>query len=47
MGIYNIDIRKKNYLGSRLFNFNTVIIIPYISFLLNLRTQAQIVEDIQ
>ena len=47
MGIYNMDIRKKNYLGGRLFNFSTAIITPYISFLLNLRTQAQIVEDIQ
>ncbi|KAI3325369.1 kinetochore Sim4 complex subunit FTA2-domain-containing protein [Xylariaceae sp. AK1471] len=46
MGIYNMDIRKENYLGGHLFDFSTAITTPHLSFSLGLRTQAQIMEDI-
>ncbi|KAK6082257.1 hypothetical protein SCUP234_03737 [Seiridium cupressi] len=47
LGIYNMDIRTDNYLGGRLFDFSTAVTIPHISFSLDFRTQAQILEDIE
>ncbi|KAH6645473.1 kinetochore Sim4 complex subunit FTA2-domain-containing protein [Truncatella angustata] len=47
MGIYNMDVRKENYLAGRLFDFSVAITIPHLSFSMDFRTQAQILEDSQ
>ncbi|KAI1445152.1 kinetochore Sim4 complex subunit FTA2-domain-containing protein [Annulohypoxylon stygium] len=45
MGVYNMDICKRNYLGGRLFDFSIAITTPHISFWTELRTRKQIKED--
>ncbi|KAI2633060.1 kinetochore Sim4 complex subunit FTA2-domain-containing protein [Hypomontagnella submonticulosa] len=45
MGIYNMDIRKDNYLAGRLFDFSLAITSPHISLNLKLRTRKKIEED--
>ncbi|KAI0408491.1 kinetochore Sim4 complex subunit FTA2-domain-containing protein [Xylaria palmicola] len=45
MGIYNMDIRKENYLGGRLFDFSTAMTAPHLSFWIELRDLWQIKED--
>ncbi|KAJ2992963.1 hypothetical protein NUW58_g1994 [Xylaria curta] len=45
MGIYNMDIRKENYLGGRLFDFSTAITTPHLSFWTELRPVEMIKED--
>jgi hypothetical protein len=45
MGIYNMDIRKENYLGGRLFDFSVAITSPHLGLSTNFRTESQIVED--
>ncbi|KAF2965091.1 hypothetical protein GQX73_g8476 [Xylaria multiplex] len=45
LGIYNMDIRKDNYLGGRLFDFSIAITVPHLSLWLKLRSKEQIFED--
>ncbi|KAI1503359.1 kinetochore Sim4 complex subunit FTA2-domain-containing protein [Biscogniauxia marginata] len=45
MGIYNMDIRKENYLGGRLFDFSIAITSPHLSLWTELRTKEQILDD--
>ncbi|KAI0801630.1 kinetochore Sim4 complex subunit FTA2-domain-containing protein [Xylaria sp. FL0064] len=45
LGIYNMDVRKANYLGGRLFDFSIAITVPHLSFWLKLQSIERIVED--
>ncbi|KAI0428308.1 kinetochore Sim4 complex subunit FTA2-domain-containing protein [Xylaria sp. FL1042] len=39
MGIYNMDIRRENYIGGRLFDFSTATMTPHLIFRTELRTE--------
>lgn len=45
LGIYNMDIRKENYLGGRLFDFSIAITAPHLSLWSKLRLLDQIYTD--
>ncbi|KAI1345574.1 kinetochore Sim4 complex subunit FTA2-domain-containing protein [Xylaria sp. FL0043] len=45
LGIYNMDVRKANYLGGRLFDFSIAITVPHLSFWVKLQSIERIVED--
>lgn len=45
LGIYNMDIRKENYLGGRLFDFSIAITAPHLNLWTKLRFEDQIQAD--
>ncbi|TGJ83885.1 hypothetical protein E0Z10_g4890 [Xylaria hypoxylon] len=45
LGIFNMDIRKDNYLGGRLFDFSIAVTAPHLSLWPRLRSKERIVED--
>ncbi|TGJ78808.1 hypothetical protein E0Z10_g9958 [Xylaria hypoxylon] len=47
LGIYNMDIRERNYRGGRLFDFSIAITSPHISLSVNLRSKKQIDENVR
>ncbi|KAK9778491.1 putative Kinetochore Sim4 complex subunit FTA2-domain-containing protein [Seiridium cardinale] len=47
LGIYNMDIRKENYLGGRLFDFSIAITSPHLNLWSKLRFEHQIQEDMK
>ncbi|KAI1212632.1 kinetochore Sim4 complex subunit FTA2-domain-containing protein [Annulohypoxylon truncatum] len=47
MGIYNMDIRKENYLGGHLFDFSLAITLPHLSFSRKFRSERQIKDDMK
>ncbi|KAI0548420.1 kinetochore Sim4 complex subunit FTA2-domain-containing protein [Xylaria curta] len=47
LGIYNMDIRKANYLGGRLFDFSIAATVPHLSLSSNIRFIDNILEDME
>ena len=47
LGILNMDIRKENYRGGRLFDFSTAITSPHLGLDQNLRPKKRILEDMK
>ncbi|KAH8198654.1 hypothetical protein TruAng_007195 [Truncatella angustata] len=47
LGIYNMDIRKENYLGGRLFDFSIAITAPHLRFWTKLRFRDAIQADMK
>ncbi|KAI0187856.1 kinetochore Sim4 complex subunit FTA2-domain-containing protein [Xylaria flabelliformis] len=45
LGVYNMDIRKANYLGGRLFDFSIAATVPHFSFSMKFRHIDNILED--
>ncbi|GAP88162.1 hypothetical protein SAMD00023353_1500650 [Rosellinia necatrix] len=47
LGVYNMDIRRDNYLGGRLFDFSIAATVPHLSFWLRLQCRDRIIEDME